>query len=778
MRLFTKGLAVWTAVFSFLLGTAAYAQPGESEDRTLSPYFFVKSDDPQVDQLPLKSTSAAVNISGVIADVLVTQMYKNEGKRPLEAIYVFPASTRAAVYGMKMTVGERVIEAKIRKREDARKEYEQARQQGKSASLLEQQRPNVFQMNVANIMPGDEIRVELKYTELLVPTDRVYEFMYPTVVGPRYSNQPAETAPPSERWVQNPYLRQGEAPTVRFDIAVNLTSGLPIKEIFSSSHKVSAVYDGPSSAAVKLDPAETSAGNRDFILRYRLDGDRVQSGLLLYEGEKEKFFLLMMQPPKRVAQEQIPGREYIFIVDVSGSMFGFPLDISKKLVSTLIGNLRPTDKFNVLLFSGGSSVMSEESLPATAENIQRALLLIDRQKGGGGTELLPALGRALKLPKPENYSRTVVIATDGYVTVEEEVFDLMRKNLGQANMFTFGIGTAVNRHLIEGMARVGMGEAFVITKAEEAPAQAERFRKMIQSPVLTQVKVNFQDFSAYEVEPLSIPDVLSERPVMVFGKWRGESKGRIALSGLSGNSSYREVIEVRKVKPSKGNSALRYLWARHRITLFSDYNNLRPNDQRTKEVTELGLNYNLLTAYTSFVAVDSEVRNQTGQQTTIKQPLPLPQGVSDYAVGSAKMSLAPASPAYRQEAIASSEDRAVQKEAKPREKEKGALSLGEVTVQGGLSKEAALRVIEKNLSELQQCSNRNQAGEIIILQFVVGRDGKVQSVKVIGKGQNNGNSEQCLMDKIKGWRFSAIPDGKEATVTLSLVFGPKGTAKG
>jgi Ca-activated chloride channel family protein len=250
------------------------------------------------------------------------------------------------------------------------------------------------------------------------------------------------------------------------------------------------------------------------------------------------------------------------------------------------------------------------------------------------------------------------------------------------------------------------------------------------------------------------------------------------LSGLSGNSSYREVIEVRKAKPSKGNLALRYLWARHRITLLSDYNNLRPNDRRTKEVTELGLNYNLLTATTSFVAVDSEVRNQTGQQTTIKQPLPLPQGVSDYAVGSAKMSLAPASPAYRQEAIASSEDRAVQKEAKPREKEKGALSLGEVTVQGGLSKEAALRVIEKNLSELQQCSNRNQAGEIIILQFVVGRDGKVQSVKVIGKGQNNGNSEQCLMDKIKGLRFSAIPDGKKVTVTLSLVFGPKGTAKG
>jgi Ca-activated chloride channel family protein len=492
MNFLNKALAVATAAFSFFLGANAYAHPGESDDRTLSPYFFVKCDDPQVDQLPLKSTSAEVNISGVIADVQVSQVYKNEGKKALEAIYVFPASARAAVYGMKMTIGERVIEAKISKREDARKEYEQAKQAGRSASLLEQQRPNVFQMNVANILPGDEIKVELKYTELLVPADRVYEFMYPTVVGPRYSNQPAATASPSERWVQNPYLRQGESPSSRFDISVRIAGGMPIRDVSCPSHKVSAIYDGPSLASVKLDPSEAHGGNRDYILRYRLDGDRVQSGLLLYEGEQEKFFLLMMQPPRRFSPKEIPGREYIFIVDVSGSMHGFPLEISKKLLKDLIGNLRPTDKFNILLFSGGSSVLAEESLSATEENIQRAIHLIERQRGGGGTELLPALNRALKLSKPENYSRTIVIATDGYVTVEEEVFDLMRKNLRDANMFAFGIGTAVNRHIIEGMARVGMGEPFVITKPGEAPAQAERFRKMIQSPVLTQVKLNFR----------------------------------------------------------------------------------------------------------------------------------------------------------------------------------------------------------------------------------------------------------------------------------------------
>jgi Ca-activated chloride channel family protein len=777
MIFLTKALAILTAVFSCVLGANVFAQPGESDDRTLSPYFFVKSDDPQVDQLPLKSTSAEVNISGVIADVQVTQVYKNEGENTLEAIYVFPASTRAAVYGMKMTVGERVIEAKISKREDARKEYEQAKQHGKSASLLEQQRPNVFQMNVANILPGDEIKVELKYTELLVPTDRVYEFMYPTVAGPRYSNQPAATAPPSERWVQNPYLRQGEAPNYTFHIRLSLVAGMPIKDLYCPSHRVSTSFDGPSLVTVKLDPTESNGGNRDFIVRYRLDGDKIQSGLLLHQGEKENFFLLMMQPPKRVSQKEIPGREYIFIVDVSGSMYGFPLEISKNLLKNLIGNLRPTDKFNVLLFSGGSSVLAEESLPATEENIQRAIHLIGRQKGGGGTELLPALGRALKLSKPENYSRTIVIATDGYVRVEEEVFDLMRKNLGDANMFAFGIGTAVNRHLIEGMARVGMGEPFVITKLEEAAFQAERFRKMIQSPVLTQVKVDFKGFGAYDVEPSAVPDVFSDRPVLVFGKWRGQPKGKITLNGISGNGSYREDIEVQRVKSLKSNSALRYLWARHRITLLSDYNKLRSNEKRVKEVTELGLAYNLLTAYTSFIAVDTEARNQGGEQATIKQPLPLPQGVSDYAVGSAKMSLAPSSLMVRKEAPSPLEERAMQREVKEQEKDKRVASIEELTIQGALSKEAVLQALKKNLPELQRCESPDGPGTRLVLQLVVGMDGRIKSVKVVGNGLNKGSAEPCMLEKIKGWQLPVPQDGKDATVTLFLILPGSKAAK-
>lgn len=604
-------------------------------DKTLSPYFFVKSNNPNLDQLPLKATSAEVNIAGVIANVIVVQEYANEGKNAIEAVYVFPASTRAAVYSMKMTIGERTIVAKISEREKARKEYEEAKQQGKSASLLEQERPNVFQMNVANIMPGDHIRVELSYTELLIPEDGIYEFVYPVVVGPRYSNQPAVTAPPREQWVSNPYTREGEKPLYTFDIKCTLSAGMPVSDVKCTSHKTDIKFDGPADAEIRLTPEEKQAGNRDFILRYKLAGDKVQSGLLLFPGKDENFFLAMIQPPKQVKLSVIPPREYVFIVDVSGSMNGYPLDISKKLLSDLIGNLKPTDRFNVLLFSGASSLLDETSLQANNENIEKAIRFIDRQQGGGGTELLPALKRALNLKGTEGFSRSFVIATDGYVTVEKEAFDLIRKNMDKANFFAFGIGTSVNRLIIEGMAHVGMGMPFVITKPEEAEATALKFRQYIQNPVLTHIKASFENFDAYDVEPLSVPDVFSERPVIIFGKYRGTPDGSITIKGMNGEGEYENSLLASTAKELESNVALRYLWARERIRTLSDYasTGYGGNDEYKPAIIELGLKYNLLTTYTSFLAIDNDVRNKEGSTTTVNQPLPLPEGVSDLAVG-------------------------------------------------------------------------------------------------------------------------------------------------
>jgi Ca-activated chloride channel family protein len=777
-----KRTVIWALLILaglIMRSAGAFAQPETGEDKTLSPYFFVKSDDPDLDQLPLKSTSAHVRISGVIADVAVTQVYKNEGKRPIEAIYIFPASRRAAVYAMKMRIGERTLIAKIAKREDARREYEEAKQSGKSASLLEQQRPNVFQMNVANILPGDVIHVEMKYTELLVPTDAVYEFIYPTVVGPRYSNHETH---PQDNWLANPYLQQGELPADPFDMKVDLAAGMPVQHIICSSHKVAVKYDGPSSASITLDPSEKQGANRDFILKYRLAGGRIETGLLLYKGAEESFFLLTLQPPKRPADKEILPREYVFIVDVSGSMHGFPLEMSKKLLKDLIGNLRAGDKFNVLLFAGGSSLMSEESLAASPDNIQRAMTLIERQRGGGGTELLPALKRAFGIPRAEGFSRTVVIATDGYVAVEEKAFDLIRNNLGDANVFTFGIGSAVNRHLLEGMARVGMGEPFVITKPEEAAEKAKKFRQLILSPVLTRVKVDFRRFEAYDVEPPFVPDVLAERPITVFGKWRGNPSGSIRITGLSGTHPYDASVQVEKVKPLESNSALRYLWARHRISLLSDYNHLRPNDERVKEVTSLGLTYNLLTAYTSFVAIDSQVRLVDGQAVTVKQPLPLPHGVSNYAVGDAAKLAAPSSAsfgfvqaqrAYSKNAADKQEAAVDESKTAEEERDQKTLRLTKIEVNGVLTETLVRSTVMKELEAINRCIKKtgieksSLKGEGVFT-LLVGPDGRVKEVRVEKGSAAPEDLSRCIQEILKTMRFHA--DSGRQDVTLKLTF--------
>lgn len=615
----------------FLIGEAV--QGKENQDKTLSPYFLIQTEESSEDHFPLKSTDVRVNISGVIADVTVVQVYENRGTQPIHAGYIFPASTRAAVHGMTMKIGDRIIRAKVKEKEAAKKTFETAKKQGKSATLLEQQRPNVFGMNVANIMPGDIIEIELSYTELLVPAEGIYEFVYPTVVGPRYSGQTEAAARESDKWVKNPYLENGAPVFTAFDIHVSLSTGLPIQDVYCRTHDTVIDWNGETEAGIRLVNAGDFGGNRDYILNYRLTGTKIESGLMLYEGEDEHFFLLMVEPPERVRPEEILAREYVFVVDVSGSMNGFPLNTAKRLLFDVISGLKPTDTFNVVLFAGSSRSMADASVPASPAHIQQAILLLDRERGGGGTELCKALHRAMQLPRDEARSRTLVIVTDGYIRAEHDVFELIQENLNQTNVFAFGIGSGVNRYLIEGMAKAGRGEPFIVTDMQQAAGTANAFREYISTPVLTGASLRFDGFDVYDVEPPEIPDLFTQRPVIVFGKYRGKAEGKATLTGNGGQGIYKQVFDISEIKPKEVNRAQRYLWVRSRIARLSDFGVGRPDPDLKDEITGLGLTYNLLTPYTSFIAVLEEVRNPEGAARNVKQPLPLPEGVSNLAVG-------------------------------------------------------------------------------------------------------------------------------------------------
>ena len=706
-----------------LMGITPLAAQDDSDNtKTLSPYFVVISEHPETDQLPLKETTVRSSISGSIADVTIRQVYINTGRNPLEAIYTFPMSTRAAVYAMQMTIGNRTIRAQIEEKQKARADYEKAKQEGKRASLLEQSRPNVFTMNVSNIMVGDTIQVELRYTELLVPEQGQYSFVYPTVVGPRYSNASKHGSGPDDGFVASPYTHQGEKPAFKFGYELAINSAVPIQDVTCTSHKMNITSTDARHTLVRLDPSETSGGNRDVIVRYSLRGNAIESGLMLYEGKDENFFMLMVQPPKRVQKQDIPPREYIFIVDVSGSMWGFPMEISKKLMRNLVTNLNPDDKFNIILFSSNAAVLSPRSVDATAENIDRAMDFIKGASQWSGTEVLDALNTAYALPRPDkDISRTMVILTDGFVTVESKCFELIRQNSDQANFFAFGIGSSVNRWLIEGMAFAGGGEPMIVTKESEAAAQAERFRQYISTPVLTSIQFNPGSFQAYDIEPLSVPDMMAERPILIFGKYQGKPQGTVALTGKVGRKPFRQSYNLSGLKADASNSALRYLWARERIKYLSYLVKDSYNDQdpTAKQILELGLKYNLMTNYTSFVAIDEEVVNKDGKQTTVKQPLPLPEGVSDYAVGHAAPALARS--ANKLSAVEVLEEEEMEEEIFVVVEE-------DPQFPGGM--DSLYAFIQRNLRYPQKALNDKIEGTVYVT-FSVEKDGSIGAIKIL-----------------------------------------------
>ena len=630
-----KWISLLLALFIFIISApTVHAQTSESENKEeiLAPYFIIQNPDSAVDRFPLKETSVTTNINGVIAETYVTQVYANEGKNPINASYVFPASSNVTVHGMTMEIGNQRVTAQIKEKEEAKQEFEQAKSEGKSASLLQQQRPNVFTMDVANIMPGDTARIELHYTELIGPVDGSYEFVFPTVVGPRCLS-PSEIGNPDSAWVETPYLPDGDTPPGKYNITVNLSTGVPITKLSSKSHEINVSKKGDSMATVTLSNPSDYAGNRDFILKYKLTGEELQSGLVLTRGESENYFMLTVQPPERFVPEDIPPREYIFVLDVSGSMFGYPLDTAKTLIHDLVSGLKETDKFNLILFSGTSIQMSPESLPATEDNIKEAFRLIDQEDGSGWTSLAPALEDALAIPMDESIARSIVVITDGYISGEQNIFDIINGNMNKASFFSFGIGSSVNDYLIKGIATAGLGESFIVTDEEDALSTADKFRTYIQSPLLTDIQVTYDGFDVFDVEPAVPSTLFASKPIVLFGKWQGEPSGIITITGKTGNQDYEQKIQVSDIKAMEQSNAICYLWARNRLERLMDYGYSKDDPEVKDEVTQIGLTYSIMTPYTSFIAVIDEIRNPEANSTDVDQPLPLPLKVSNLAVG-------------------------------------------------------------------------------------------------------------------------------------------------
>ncbi len=732
--------------------------PVAAGDRTQSPYFFVPGEQ-DVEQFPLESTAVTVEISGVLANVFIEQRYRNGGQRPIEAVYVFPASVRAAVYAMEFQIGERTIRAEVRTREGAREAYRAALAEGRRGALLEQQRANVFQTRVANIQPGDEVAVRLRYFELLLPSEGIYEFAFPTVVAPRYGGQNGG----GPGWELR-YLESEAPPGERFELQLSLQAPLPIQDLGSPSHPIRVWQPAPASARVELDVGEDSPAGRDFVLRYRLSGDGIQSGTLFSREGEENFFLLLVEPPRTVREEAVLPREMVFVVDVSGSMKGFPLDITRQLMRDLVEALHQTDRFNLILFAGGSTVLWEQSRPATPENLRAALAALDSQEGTGGTELGAALGTALDLPRPPGrLARSIVLLTDGLIQSDSLLLREVAANLGQANVFTFGIGESVNRFLIEGLARVGRAESFVVLNPEEAPAWADRFRRYVRSPLLSQIRLEAHGLEALEIEPAALPDLMGERPLVVTGKWRGEPAGTITLSGWTSEGPWQRSMDTATGRWSS-TPLLGQLWARERIRSLELEDSTPEN---IREVEQLGLRFQLLSRQTSFVAVDSEPVSPE-QAITVTQPVSLPMNGRAGPMLSVQNALVVTSSGSR----STFPDARVTTDGFP-------VGLG-VSTEEGPADPVTVQISEQGLRGrllrrvdpvLDESAGPLGRTVYVVMEVVVNRKGRVSRVKVI---QGDPRVNRAAVKAVRQWRFEPLErNGERVRMlgTITLKFG-------
>jgi Ca-activated chloride channel family protein len=598
-------------------------------------------------QCPLKHTDVKAEISGFLSRVVVTQEFENPFKDKIEAVYTFPLPHNAAVDDMTMQIGERIVRGHIRRREEARAVYEAARNAGQVASLLDQERANIFTQSVANISPGEKVTITISYVETLKYENGSYEFVFPMVVGPRYipgdtttGKQAGGFAPDTNKVPDASRITPMPAPPATraghdISIEIALDAGVPVDSIKSTLHEIVNEPLTTHSSLIKLRD-RNEIPNKDFILKYDVAGGKIEDALLTHRGNNGGFFSFILQPPERVTAEDVTPKEIVFVLDTSGSMQGFPIEKAKESMKLALDNLYPQDTFNLITFAGDTHILFPKPVRATPENLGKAQQFLASRSGGGGTEMMKAIRAALEPSDKQDHIRIVCFMTDGYVGNDMEIISEIQK-YANARVFSFGIGSSVNRFLLDKMAEHGRGEVEYVTLQDDGSAAARRFHERIRNPLLTDISVDWGNLPVADVYPKRIPDLFSAKPVVLTGRYTGRGKGTIRLKGKLAGEDFVKEIAVTLPESEPRRDVLAKLWARTRIEdlMASDYKgaqtgNMQPGLRET--ITQIGLEYRLMTQFTSFVAFEDTVITQGGQPRRVEVPVEMPQGVSHKGV--------------------------------------------------------------------------------------------------------------------------------------------------
>ena len=585
---------------------------------------------------PLKHTDVKARITYYVGSVTVKQQYHNPYDSKIEAVYVFPLPDDGAVRDFLMTIGDRTIRGIIREREEARRIYHEARRRGHVASLLTQERPNIFTQSVANIEPGKQVDISITYFHTLRYADGFYEFVFPMVVGPRF-NPPGSTdgvgAVPvggqgtSGQKTEIQYLHPTEISSHDIALEVDLDAGVPIEKLESPSHSIEVKRPEPSRAEIRLSP-DDRIPNKDFVLRYRVTGEEIRAALATYRDKTGGYFTLMLQPPADLAEIPAAPREMIFVLDCSGSMSGAPIAAAKRSLEKCLRRLSPNDTFQIIRFSEGASALGSRPIRATPANIRKGIRYVQRLRGSGGTMMIEGIKAALDFPHDPERFRIVSFMTDGFIGNDRQIIGEVRRRIGSARIFSFGVGSSPNRYLLEGMARAGRGvSAYVMLDQASEKAANELYRR-IEHPALTDIRIDWGALDAHEVNPAPIPDLFVGRPVVLAGRFRGEGEATVRVSGRVGGRPFETRLTVNPEEPGLRHQALASIWARAKIARLYDAMTWSATPaEEVGMIRTLALEYGLMSDWTAFVAVDSLSRTSGDHGTTVPVPVPVPKGV-------------------------------------------------------------------------------------------------------------------------------------------------------
>ncbi len=596
-------------------------------------------------QCPLKHTSVDVKVSGYVSRVTVKQTFHNPFDKKIEAVYTFPLSDTGAVDDMVMKIGARTIHGTIKKREEAREIYENAKAHGHVASLLDQERPNIFTQSVANIEPGKEIEITLQYIDLLPFEDGKYTFAFPTVVGPRFNPggstgkqgtgwSPDTTIVPDASKITPPVTPEGTRSGHDISINVRIDGGVPISNIRSALHGINITGQTERGADVAL-AAKSTIPNRDFVLKWDVAGDSVKSGCLTYKDPNSKsgFFTVMLLPPKKVTTENVSPKEMIFLIDCSGSQSGPPLDKAKETLTYIIDHMNPNDSFQIISFNNTSTSLFPKPRQVSEEMKQEAKRYIKSLSANGGTWMGPAVEAVFNQPPDANRLRIVTFMTDGYVGNDMEILGLIKKKRAKSRWFSFGTGNSVNRFLIDGIAKEGGGESEFVLLNTSGEEVGKKFYQRIASPVLTDVDVAVDGVEAKEIYPKEISDVWAQKPLYIKGRYTHAGAGTITLTGFRAGQPYKQTLNVNFPESNNANPGIASIWARAKVDrlMSEDWFGAQqgnPNKEIKDEIVKTALDHHIMTQYTSFVAVDTSKVTKGGEATTKPVEVEMPDGVS------------------------------------------------------------------------------------------------------------------------------------------------------